>query len=174
MQCVIRQGLVYRRRKKWEKPTLFREFVVKTIWKVDRWQAHCCRRSGQGSAPACSCRAPAAQSRGSRRCRRHRRTRLPARLCPCPAESCWLRTGNYPWCPDGRRHRCRGGERDTSNEAWVRTKAGAANAIKTWKVVLLPVLVCVARVSNQVVVNVGLKQGQRVGQVRHNNLKLVF
>lgn len=53
-------------------------------------------------------------------------------------------------------------ERDTFNEAWERAKTGAANANKTWITVPLPVLVCVARVSNQVVVNVRLKQGHRV------------
>lgn len=65
-------------------------------------------------------------------------------------------------------------ERDAFNEVRERAKAGAANANKTWKVLLLPVLVCVARVSNQVVVNVRLKQGQRVYQEHQNNLKLGF
>lgn len=51
-------------------------------------ETHCCHQSVQGLAPACSCLVLVVKYPGSHRCHRHRHTRLPDRLCHCPAGSC--------------------------------------------------------------------------------------
>lgn len=67
-------------------------------------ETHCCRQFGQDSAPAGSYLVQVAQRPGSHRCRRRHHIRHPARLCQCPAGSCWSRTGSCPWYPGDRRH----------------------------------------------------------------------
>lgn len=127
-------------------------------------ETHCCHQLVQGLAPACSCLVLVVKYPESHRCHHHRHTRLPVRLCHCPAGSCWSPEDSCPCCPGDRHHHYKGkGHKDIG--LWIEKDPSSAGVT-----VLLPVLVCVTGVSNQVIIYVRLIE--RRMKLLHSLLKV--